>query len=92
MIRHIDGTGYDLVVTLPGDCIDDCSASGDVLQAVQYWLKRLPFTADVAGTKAYLQSTGGWEEDDLQDHETNLERLLWLVCCDLKEEYEGGAT
>lgn len=98
MIHQIDATGYDLTVDPPQECIEECSAGGDVLPAVQYWVGQLEFSADVDGTRAYLQSTGGWELDELQDHATNLERLLWIVCCDIRElrelsessEEEGG--
>lgn len=83
---YLDPTGYDLAITLPGDCIDDCSSSGDVSESVKYWVRRLGFDAPESSTRAYLKSTGGWDDDELSDHETNVERLLWLIACDISEE------
>jgi hypothetical protein len=36
--------------------------------------------------KTYLFETGGWEKHELKDHEKNLTRILWLACCDIKED------
>ena len=83
--NYLDSTGYELVRDLPEDCIAECSASGSVDSAIAYWKDKLGFDAPIGSTKAYLASIGSWETSDLQDHETNLERLLWLVCCDIKE-------
>lgn len=32
-----------------------------------------------------LRGYGAWETDELQDHDTNLERILWIACCDIVE-------
>lgn len=33
-----------------------------------------------------LSEYGAWEDDELADHEQNLNRLLWIACCDIAEE------
>jgi len=33
-----------------------------------------------------LRETGGWEDSELQDHEQNKRRLLWLACGDIEDE------
>ena len=83
---YLDYSGCELDTELPDDCINDCSAGGRVDAAVSYWVDQ--FTWDVAPGKvaSYLKSTGGWEAEDLADHDTNLQRLLWLICCDISEE------
>lgn len=86
-VDYIDVTGYSLRVTLPGACIDDCSGSGDVSEAVAFWVRRLGFDAPEAGTREYLKGFGAWDDDQLGDHATNVERLLWSIACDLHEEY-----
>ena len=32
-----------------------------------------------------LKEWGAWIGEELQDHEQNLQRLLWLACCDIVE-------
>jgi hypothetical protein len=86
-VSQIDATGYALNLEPPGTCIEDCSAPGERAEAVAYWIKALGFNSPEAGTKAYLKATGAWDLNDLEDHGQNLERLLWLICCDLREKY-----
>ncbi len=33
-----------------------------------------------------LAEYGGWDEEDLADHEQNLQRLLWIAAGDIKDE------
>lgn len=33
-----------------------------------------------------LSEYGAWESHELQDHEMNLQRILWLACGDIVEE------
>lgn len=33
-----------------------------------------------------LKEYGAWDDDELQDHAQNLQRLLWLACGDIVEE------
>lgn len=33
-----------------------------------------------------LRYYGAWDEEELQDHAQNLQRLLWLACGDINEE------
>lgn len=35
--------------------------------------------------KLFLSSHGAWDDDELLDHEVNLERLVWLMAGDIKE-------
>lgn len=82
----LDLTGYSLSRELPEDAVADCSAVGDVLESVRYWIKALAFDAPETATKAYLGGFGAWNDEELQDHGSNLERLFWSVCCDVAEE------
>jgi inorganic pyrophosphatase/exopolyphosphatase len=36
--------------------------------------------------KKELKEYGAWEDDELQDHQVNLSRILWLAAGDIKEE------
>jgi hypothetical protein len=33
--------------------------------------------------KTELKETGGWDDDELQDHDTNLDRILWIAAGDI---------
>jgi hypothetical protein len=33
-----------------------------------------------------LDEYGAWDEDELKDHDQNLNRILWLACGDIVEE------
>jgi len=76
----------------PGDCIAECSASGSVDNAVEYWKNKLDFVAALAPhrphVESFLKEYGAW--DDLADAtiETLADRVLWLACCDIAEQGE----
>jgi hypothetical protein len=33
-----------------------------------------------------LHEYGSWSDEELQDHEQNKIRALWLACCDINDE------
>ena len=33
-----------------------------------------------------LKEYGAWDEEELADHQQNLQRLLWVAACDIAEE------
>lgn len=35
---------------------------------------------------AELEEYGAWDAEQLADHEENIQRILWLACCDITEE------
>lgn len=65
--------------------LEDCGASGDVSEAVAYVRRCYVVTGDPADCAAYLRGYGAWEDDELADHDTNLDRLVWLAGCSLHE-------
>lgn len=83
--NYLDSTGFDLAVDLPDDCVQECSASGSVDEAVDFWVDELKFDPNPDRCRNYLKSTGGWADDELTDDESNRRRLLWVVCCELNE-------
>ena len=32
-----------------------------------------------------LKEWGAWEDEELKNHTQNIQRLLWLACCDINE-------
>lgn len=81
---------------LPEECVADCSASGSVDQAVAHWRKKLSFAVPRQKALEYLVEFGAWpwqECDgdkgliDMSDDEL-ADKVLWLACCDIKENGE----
>lgn len=33
-----------------------------------------------------LREYGAWDENELADHDANLNRILWCACCDIAEK------
>lgn len=64
----------------PGPCDTDIKE----LRQVTYIQRQL---AEVCPTTlaAELAEYGAWDASELQDHEANLDRLLWIACGDILE-------
>lgn len=65
-----------------GACDDDVAA----LLTVPYIQEQLA-AVDAEDLKEHLSEYGAWNDDELQNHDTNLTRALWLFCGDLREEH-----
>jgi len=37
--------------------------------------------------RAELDEYGAWDEEELKDHDQNLNRILWLACGDIVEQH-----
>ena len=78
---------YEIFGTeLPEDCIADCSR-GDVTEAVAYWRKELAFSVDQDRARDCLHGYGAWDSkeiDEMSDEDV-AEKILWLACCDFRE-------
>lgn len=48
-------------------------------------IKRQLDTISPDTLKAELKEYGAWNAAELADHEANLDRILWIACCDLAE-------
>ena len=73
--------------TFPAAMVADCTAPGqDADPMIRRWLRTKPFDADPDKARAYLKGFGAWDEEELQDHEANIRRLVWLACCDISEQ------
>ncbi|MGO4441370.1 hypothetical protein [Rhizobium sp. RAF56] len=76
---------------MPDDLADallDCGAPGDASEAVGHVLATFEVSGEIADCRAMLRPYGAWEDAELSDHQTNLERLVWLAGCDLREHGE----
>ena len=43
---------------------------------------------DPAVLRAELKEHGAWDADELSDHNANLDRILWIAACDIRENVE----
>lgn len=85
--RWFDEDGY-LIDEIPQECVADCSAAGSVDSSVSYWVEKLDFNVARHLAIRYLYEWGAWNDLETADDETLAQRVLWLACCDLKEENE----
>lgn len=61
-----------------------CDADVEALAHAPYVAEQLAAIApDVL--REELREYGAWEDDELQDHAQNLQRILWLLACDIAE-------
>lgn len=72
-------------IKLPKEFINYIPRQGDVDEYVSDLQKLYEVTCDTQDAIKYLKSTGGWSLDDLQNHDLNINRLIWLACLDCQE-------
>jgi len=77
-------------IKLPKECMRDCSSQGACDEAVSFWLKNRKVRESIMQVPtdelaAILREVGAWDTDELSDDESNRERILWIVACDMKE-------
>lgn len=64
----------------------DCATPGqDASDSVSYVRRTFTITGDPTDCADYLRGYGAWEDSELKDHESNLDRLVWIAACDLAE-------
>ncbi len=64
----------------PGPCDADIQALSQV-PAIRRQLNKI----DAQELRKELEGYGAWDEEELQDHAQNLQRILWLACGDIAE-------
>jgi hypothetical protein len=77
--------GRESTRQLPAECIADCSGSGDYTNNVIAWVERLNFDGSVELFKEHLKEYGAWDDEQLEDHDENRQRVLWLWANDCYE-------
>ena len=65
-----------------GRCDDDIQALLDCPK-IKRQLKKIP-PVDIA---AELKGYGAWDEKELQDHEQNIQRIIWIAASNISEEH-----
>lgn len=80
-------------VKITNECLESFPSYGARDDAVEEWVEKLrPYLDKIPAdlVKRCLKATGGWEEDELADHEENLSRWLWLAVMNCREQKAQG--
>ena len=79
------------IAALSVDLFDDlvgCMTPGrDAQPEVDHAIKTYTITAD-ENIRDHLRGYGTWDEDELSNHDDNIQRAVWLIGCDLFESGE----
>lgn len=67
------------------EALTDCGRPGPADLAVRFVRKNFGVSGDPIDCQRMLRGYGAWENNELHDHETNLDRLVWLTGCSLAE-------
>jgi hypothetical protein len=76
---------------LSADCVADICQSGNNGPQVFFWRQQDDVAAILGAVPpdllaSELRGYGAWDDDELSDHEKNLDRLLWLAAWQIHEE------
>ncbi len=78
-------------VSLLKECIEECTHAGVCDAEVEKWVQQSREELDLLDKELVakcLKGYGAWSDEELQDHEQNLKRLLWVAAGNCKEEDE----
>ena len=73
-------------VTLPLEAVKQCSDEGDCSITVKYWAREIPKEAEDL-IRAELKEYGGWTLEELQDNESNWQRIVWIAANNIRDEF-----
>ena len=68
----------------------ECSKSGNNEDNVNYYMNLPKYRKQLdklnkESVRAELNDLGVWEDEELENHEDNLQRLFWLKCSDIMD-------
>lgn len=77
---------------IPETAVPDCSHAGACDDDVAHWSRRIarPDSLTPALLASELREYGAWDREELADDDANWQRIIWLACCNLKEEMRGA--
>ena len=80
---------------LPGQCVTDCSHSGQCDSDVEGWVEKIraqieadnfPNKPTPDKIRAELKEYGAWEPEELADDEQNFRRLIWIAAGNINDD------
>lgn len=89
-ILYYTGSGR-IQLDIPEEILSVCSHPGDCYSNIQYVRQNNSFIEnqlqeiDSDDLRKELSEYGAWTEEQLESHDENLNRILWLACGDLME-------
>ena len=86
-IQFVDG-GIISRADLPADVLEDLTDCAGVgcAESVAYFVKTWAPSGDAGFIRDYLKESGGWMPEELGCDASNLERMVWLCACHVREE------
>lgn len=78
----------EFVGEIPVDCVKACTHAGDCSADVVSWADILNFEVPAPLARNYLYGFGAWDDLENCSQSTLNERVLWLACCEIKENGE----
>ena len=90
MNTKMNFSNYGNDLALMDQDVENCSASGDVSAAVREvsqmdYVKEQTAKFDPDQLRKELSDYGAWDYEQLQDHEENIQRWIWISACDISE-------
>ena len=87
---HVDG---ETITQGTIEHLQSCGQPGDNTNAVEEFRRLGPLVAgDPDDCAGYLRSYGTWDESELADHDSNIDRLIWLIGSDLEDAGGDGES
>ena len=102
--RKVKANSFELEVTrLSDQFVTDlaiCGNPGPAEGQVAFVLANYNITGDAEVCRAILYEYGAWDDEQLEDHQENLRRMVWLIGCEIAKgrhnemdgflHFEGG--
>jgi hypothetical protein len=75
-------------IEIPEEAIGDCSHQGACDEDVEHWAQKINRPSEITPERlaAEMKEYGAWDAEQLADDEANWQRLIWIACCNIKEE------
>lgn len=70
---------------LPQEVIDSIPMSGQADNAAAELRQDYNFDVSLDDSIKFLSSYGAWNKEELQDLDSNIDRIIWLACLDCQE-------
>ena len=88
MDKFFDKNGWYIENSIPIEALEDCHHQGQCDGDVKFWVKKLNFDFPFELGKNWLREYGAWDDKELNNHEENKHRILWLLSGNFQDDGE----